>query len=229
MLDTGDALVGGGKLGDKTRGEAIIAGMNLMGYDAMALGPKELGLGLDVLRQRLSEAEFPMLSANVVLSDTQELLAEPYVILERAGQRLGVIGLTRTPPGPVPGVQVLNIREAAERYVPEVAAKAGTVIVLTNLDWGAAQLLAQAVPDIDLVIAALPAGNPTEAVRVQGTGTLVVTAERAQPGHSGRAVGWLEFSLQPDGSLAGESWRTNWIFKTIVDDPEMSELLAGFQ
>jgi len=41
----GDALVGGGILGDITQGEAIVAGMNLMSYDAFALGPKELALG----------------------------------------------------------------------------------------------------------------------------------------------------------------------------------------
>jgi len=41
LLDTGDALAGGKRLGDATQGQVIVDGMNLMGYDAMALGPLE--------------------------------------------------------------------------------------------------------------------------------------------------------------------------------------------
>jgi 2',3'-cyclic-nucleotide 2'-phosphodiesterase (5'-nucleotidase family) len=228
-LDTGDALLGGGKLGEKTRGEAIVAGMSLMGYDAMALGPKELSLGLDTLRQRMAEAEFPMISANVVLSGTQQLLAEPYVILERAGQKLGVIGLTRHPSSSPAGMQVLDVKQAAERYVPEVAAQADTVIVLTNLDEGTARALAAAVPGIDLVVTAVPPNFPTSATRAPGTNTLVVVADLASPAHSGRAIGRLAVRLQPDGSLTNEQWQTLWMDKRIADDPEMAALLARYQ
>jgi len=229
VLDAGDALVGDGKLGDVTRGKAIIDAMNLMGYDAMALGPKELSLGLDVLRLRMDEADFPALSANVVLTGTQQLVAKPYVILEKAGRRLGVIGLTRPPLVPIPGLQVLDAQVAAAHYVSEVAARSDTVIVLTNLEEGAAQTLAQAVPGIDLVIAALPPRFPTTATRSPVTRTLVAVAEQSTPNHAGRAVGSLTVILQADGSLTGESWRVTWLDKRIADDPAMAALLARYK
>ena len=203
--------------------------MNLMGYDAMALGPKELSLGLDVLRQRMAASDFPMLSANVVLSGSQELLAEPYTILEVGGQRLGVIGLTRQPPAPIPGVQVLDPQRAAARYVAEVAAQAGTVIVLTNLSETSAQALALALPDIDLVIAALPEQQPVQAVAAPGTNTLVLVADLATSGHSGRRVGMLAAAIQPDGSLVAQTWQSRWIDKRLADDPAMVALLAKYQ
>jgi len=229
VVDAGDALVGSGKLGEKTKGEVIIAGMNLMGYDAMALGPKELSLGLELLRQRMGEASFPILSANAVLAGSQDLVAEPYTILEAGGRRLGVIGLTRVQGAAPAGFQVLDPQQALERYLPEVREKAGTVILLTNLEHSAALALARAVVGIDLVIGALPGQAPVASVRVPDTNTLVVVADLATPGHSGRRVGVLLVTLGSDGSLAGESWQSPWLGTTIADDPDMQALLDKFR
>jgi len=207
----------------------IVAGMNLINYDTMAIGPKELSLGLDLLRRRIAEAEFPMLSANVVLSGTQELLAPPYILLEAGGRQVGVIGLTRQPEPVGAGVMVLDPQQAAARYVPEVAARADTIVILTNLNHLAAQALAQAVPGIDLVVAAIPEQHPTQSLRVSGTGTLVVVADLATTGHSGRRVGVLDSTLAADGSLTGERWQSLWLGSTVADDPAMDALLEKYR
>jgi 2',3'-cyclic-nucleotide 2'-phosphodiesterase (5'-nucleotidase family) len=229
LLDAGDALVGGGKLGEKSRGEVIIAGMNLMSYDAMALGPKELSLGPDLLRQRMGEADFPILSANAVLTGSEQLVAEPYTILDVGGHQVGVIGLTRAQGAAPAGFQVLDPQQALERYLPEVREKAGTVILLTNLENNAALALARAVPGVDLVIGALPSQAPVSSVRVPDTNTLVVVADLAAPGHSGRRVGVLLATLGSDGSLTGESWQSPWLGTTMADDPEMQALLDKYR
>lgn len=229
MLDTGDALVGSGKLGTATKGEAIIAGMSLMGYDAMALGPKELSLGVDLLRQRIGEAAFPILSANAVLAGTEQLVTEPYAILEVGGRSVGIIGLTRVEAAAPAGFQVLDPQQTVNRFLFEVRQRAGTIIVLTNLDYNSALALARAVPDIDLIVCALPSGSPTQSVRVPDTNTLVVVADLATAGHSGRRVGVLNVTLGSDGSLTGESWNSPWIDKTIADDPDMQALLDKYK
>jgi 2',3'-cyclic-nucleotide 2'-phosphodiesterase (5'-nucleotidase family) len=229
VLDSGDALVGGGWLGDLTDGQAIVAGMNSMAYDAMALGPNELSLGQEKLGRRLGEARFPVLSANVVRSDTGELLVQPYHILEVGDHRLGVLGLTRLPAEPETGFRVLDPQEAAARYVPEISKVADTVIVLTNLDYRSGLALAEAVPEIDLLIAALPAQLPEAALRVSDTGTLVVTAEQASPRHSGRRVGRLLATLGPDGNLSGEEWQSVWMDGSIPDDPSMTDLVQQYR
>ncbi len=229
LLDSGDALIGGGALGDKTKGEAIVAGMNLMAYDAMALGPKELSLGLDLLRQRMKEAEFPILSANVVLSGTQELVAQPYVILERGGHRLGVIGLTRVPDKPQAGFQVLDPEQAAARYLPQVSAKADTVILLTNMSYQTALELAGAVQGIDLVVAALPGQLPRQVAKAPVTGTMVVVAEQPVAKHTGRQVGGLVVTLGADGTLSDPVWEVVPMSGQIADDPQMKALLNKYR
>jgi 2',3'-cyclic-nucleotide 2'-phosphodiesterase (5'-nucleotidase family) len=203
--------------------------MNQMGYDAMALGPEELELGIENLDERMGEASFPMLSANVILSATGELLAQPYAVLEVGEHRLGVLGLTRLPPEPLAEFQVLDPGEVAARYVPELAREVDTVVVLTNQTYRKGLALAQGVEGIDLVIAALPGQLPERAVRTPGTGTLVIAAEQASPRHSGRRVGRLSVTLGSDGDLSGERWESVWMDPSIADDPWMAELVQKYK
>jgi 2',3'-cyclic-nucleotide 2'-phosphodiesterase (5'-nucleotidase family) len=229
LVDTGDAFVGGGPLGDMTQGEVIVAGMNLMGYDAMALGPEELSLGKDLLRQRMQEAEFAILSANVVLRDTDELLAQPYAVVPVDGHRLGLIGLTRPPEGPGGDFRVLDPQQAAERYVAELAGQADVVVVLTNLAYRDGLALASATPGIDLLITALPDQVLQQAIRAPGTGTIIIAAEQPTAGHTGRRVGRLAVTVGSDGVLSGESWGSVPMDATIADDPQMKELLDRYR
>lgn len=203
--------------------------MNRMGYDAMALGPEELELGIEKLNLRLAEAEFPVLSANVVLASTGELLAQPYTVLDVGEHRVGVLGLTRLPREALADFRVLDPGETAAQFVPEIAQEADTVVVLTNLTYRAGLALAQDVEGIDLVIAALPGQLPQEAVRTPGTGSLVVTAEQASPRHSGRRVGRLLVTVEGDGSLSEARWESVWMDPSIADDPAMAELVQGYR
>ncbi len=228
LLDTGDSLAGGG-LGNLTEGEVIVAGMGLMGYDAMALGPKELALGLDTLKRRMAEATFPILSANAVLEPGGELLARPYHVVDVGTHRIAIVGLTRPPDQPVEGIRVLDAQEAVSGLMAEVASGADLVILLTNLAVEQAQALAGDVPGIDLVVAALPPHSPTGALRLPGTGTIVVTAEYPMPGHTGRQIGRLAVTVQDDGSLAGETWAAVPLNLFLDDDPEMAALLERYR
>lgn len=235
MLDTGDALVGGGILGDATRGEAVVAGMNLMGYQAMALGPMELTLGVETLEQRVAQAEFPIVSANVYLQSSGELLAAPYAVLEVDGYQIGVLGLTaavgRAPDAPaVPAELVVrDPRSAAAAYVGKMRAEVDLVVVLTNLTYRQGLELASAVPGIDLMVTGSPGQLPNSAVAAPDTGTLVVTAEQPFPKHTGRRVGLLQTRLGHDAKLGADSWASVSMDSSFVDDPFMAGLLAGYE
>lgn len=74
-------------------------GMNLLGYDAMALGNHEFDNALDVLEMQSELADFPMLAANIYVKDTdgnvtEERLFEPYKVFTINGLKVAVIGLT---------------------------------------------------------------------------------------------------------------------------------------
>jgi 2',3'-cyclic-nucleotide 2'-phosphodiesterase (5'-nucleotidase family) len=220
--------VGGGILGDKTQGEAIVAGMNLMAYDAMALGPKELELGTEILAKRAEEAQFPMLSANAIDSATGELFAKPFVVVEIGEHRVGIIGLTRSPEAPLPGFEVLDPEQVLSEVVSEVQQQAETVVVLTNMPYEEALALGADVPGIDLMVAALPTYIPPQVVFAPGTATMVVSAEMPTPKHTGRRVGRLQVTLNGDGSLGDPNWLNEAMGPGILDDAEMAELLDSY-
>lgn len=76
------------------RGEVEIKMMNLMGYDAMAIGNHEFDFGMDNMARLFRMAKFPILCANYDVKGTVlEGLVKPYVILERNGLKIGVFGL----------------------------------------------------------------------------------------------------------------------------------------
>jgi 2',3'-cyclic-nucleotide 2'-phosphodiesterase (5'-nucleotidase family) len=207
----------------------VVAGMSLMGYDAMALGPKELSLGPDVLRQRMEEASFAMLSANVVMTGTQELLAPPYVVLEVGDRRVGILGLTRQTNEVHPSFQVLDPYQAVVRYLSELSEQVNVVVLLTNLPYRAALALVGGVPGVNVAIAALPGQLPSQVVEAPHTRTMVVTAEQPVRRHAGRRVGRLVVTLQGDGILSTESWDTVPMGPEIRDDLDMQKLLDEYR
>ncbi|EBF7176299.1 bifunctional UDP-sugar hydrolase/5'-nucleotidase [Salmonella enterica] len=74
--------------------EPDFRGMNLIGYDAMAVGNHEFDNPLTVLRQQEKWAKFPFLSANIYQKSTGERLFKPWVIFTRQDIKIAVIGLT---------------------------------------------------------------------------------------------------------------------------------------
>ncbi|MFN1649341.1 bifunctional UDP-sugar hydrolase/5'-nucleotidase UshA [Vibrio rotiferianus] len=74
-------------------------GMNLLGYDAMAVGNHEFDNSLDVLDMQAELADFPMLAANIYKKDadgkvTGERYFDPYKVFTINGLKVAVIGLT---------------------------------------------------------------------------------------------------------------------------------------
>lgn len=231
LLDTGDAWAGGRQngtatLGDETEGAVIVAAMNALAYDAMALGPYELALGAEVLAERLAEASFPVVSANAY-DASGERVVPPYTVLEASGHRVAVVGLTRVPEAELPGFDVREERAELEALLPELEGAAHAVVVLTSLPLDEAQTRLGPIAALDLVVAALPSPLPDHVLRPGADGPGFVVAERPTPGHTGRRVGRLELALAVDGTVADESWRTIGLGPELADDADMAALLES--
>jgi len=74
--------------------EPDFRGMNLIGYDAMAVGNHEFDNPLTVLRQQEQWAKFPFLSANIYQKSTGERLFKPWALFKRQDLKIAIIGLT---------------------------------------------------------------------------------------------------------------------------------------
>jgi 5'-nucleotidase len=79
-------------------GRVEIDAMNRMKYDAGTLGNHEFDNGIDTLAVVLKNARFPMISSNYNFTNTAlSGLIKPYIILEKAGLRIGIMALDVNP------------------------------------------------------------------------------------------------------------------------------------
>jgi 5'-nucleotidase len=82
------------------KGDAEVACMNFMKYDAACLGNHEFDYGLNVLADMIKVAEFPVVATNLDFTGTvMDGLTKKYLILHRDGLKIGVFGLTVSPEG----------------------------------------------------------------------------------------------------------------------------------
>ena len=219
VLDAGDSLTGDQEPAQGSQGASSIAAMNRLGYDAIALGPQDLSLGLAALRQRIGEAKFAVLSANVAVSGTGVLLAKPYVVRDFGGFRVAVVGLTG-------GAGTAEIRvgdpvAAARQAVADARQQASIVLVLSHAGQAIDQQLAGEVPGIAAVISGGPGAMQAPWVSPK-TGVPVLHADEAVPGHAGRILGLANLTFDALGSLVDNQWRRVPLGPDVADDPAMA-------
>jgi 2',3'-cyclic-nucleotide 2'-phosphodiesterase/3'-nucleotidase len=155
--------------------DPMMAAMNLLGYDAMAVGNHEYNFGLKNLNRARSDAHFPWLSANTpVAAGGKERPFEAYIVKTVAGVKVAVIGIT-TPAVPtwekpenigsyrfLPPVDALkkavaDLRASQHPDLIVVAAHTGLGRDLNtgrpdNPDENATYAMAVGVPDVDAIV-----------------------------------------------------------------------------
>lgn len=92
LLDAGDTF-GDSMIAVETEGKALLEVMNAIGYDAMVIGNHEPDFTAEKLRQRISEARFPVLTTNIKDRNRGQLFTQPYVIRTIQGVKVGILGL----------------------------------------------------------------------------------------------------------------------------------------
>ncbi len=76
-------------------GEVEVRLMNAMRYDACAIGNHEFDYGMENMARLFRMAQFPFVCCNYDFTNTPcEGLVKPYVVIERAGHRIGVVGVS---------------------------------------------------------------------------------------------------------------------------------------
>ncbi len=219
VLDAGDSLAGDQDPARKTQGKTSIEAMNRMGYDAMALGPQDLALGPAVLQQRMAEAQFAVLSANATLSSTGKLIATPYVVREMDGHRIALVGISGG--NGTAQIAVGDPVAAAREAVATLAGRADAIILLSHAGMSVDRQIADTIPGIAAILSGGAPEFPTPWQSDQ-TGTLVLRADEAMPGHAGRMLGVARLALDRRGRLIEQSWQDISLSPEIADDPTLA-------
>jgi len=239
-LDAGDTIQGTPLAYYYAKVEPITGGtthpmanaMNLVGYDAAALGNHEFNYGIDILRAFESQLNFPLLGANAVDPATKRPVFPPYIIRKFSvgdGRTLkvGVLGLTN------PGIAIWDkanvegkmefpgLVEQAKKYVPILKEKGCDLVVVsahsgadTSSSYGdalpypenAASLVAAQVPHVDAILVGHAHKEIDQRfVRNEKTGQQVLICE---PYYWGMRLAVMDFVVQ---EVYGKYGKQKWV------------------
>lgn len=162
MLDAGDVMTGNPiteRMFKGASGGALLEMMNMIGYDAWCPGNHDFDISQANLRALAAIARFPALCANVV-NDRNEYPVgnRPFVILDRGGLRIGVIGLmsqelySLVNQNNLTGIKVLPPAETLQRFIRELDPRTDLLIALTHEGVEEDSLLATEVSGLDIIV-----------------------------------------------------------------------------
>ena len=235
LLDAGDQFQGS-LFFTAHRGMAELAVMHELGTDAMAVGNHEFDMGPVVLGAFAAAARFPVLSANVDASD-EPLLAgrlRPYAVLERAGLRVGVVGLTTeqaavsSSPGPLVR---FGDPAGALAVAADAARRDGAVLVVALSHLGVLADGLIAAPGVSVIIGGhshtllsnVEAGALGPYPVRTGPGPLVV-----QAGAYGRYLGRLDLDVGADGTVLAYGGECRHVGLDLAEDPAVAAVVAAY-
>jgi len=231
LLVAGDCLQGS-PVSTLFRGEAEFRALNLLRPDAMVLGNHEFDYGLPRLRELIAMADFPVLAANVTDADGSAI-TEPMAIHYFDHYFVATIGTVTeetpslTSPANVTGLTFQPARNATWEAYNTVRYTADLFIALTHQGLARDELLARQLSQISLVVG--------------GHDHLALTKPRfvrddclvMQAGSNGRHLGRLDLVFHKE-TARGTPHISHWdnrlipIDRTLPEDREMAELLAGY-
>lgn len=201
LLDAGD-LIGDTMLADLTKGKALISALNHLQYDAMTIGNHEPDFGMPALRERIADAKFPVVAANLLAQEGVSLLTKPYVLKQVGELQVGILGLAyprtarTTAAKNIAGARFQSPEPVAERYLPQLRREgAQVVIVLSHLGLAADQQLARTYQDIDVIVGGHSHNRMAQAEKIGDT--LIV-----QAGAHGSDLGRLDLTIER-GKIVG--------------------------
>jgi len=140
------------------KAKLIIDSLNLMGYDALAIGDDDLALGKEFLSEMSRKANFPFVSSNVIDESSGKPLFHPYLMKESNGLKIGIFSLLAPDTFPNPydprrkGLALRSPTETAQAMVKDLQPKADLIILLSHLGYPKDVELAQTVPGIHLIV-----------------------------------------------------------------------------
>lgn len=140
----GSLLLGGGDMFSGTidaneyQGLPVVTAMNKMGFSANTAGNHIFDYPLDVIKRQAAAANFPILGANIVEAAGDRVAEpfKPYVMLQRNGLTIGIVGLTtietqeKASQFNLQKVKILPPEQIAQVYVDELRKQGAQIIVL---------------------------------------------------------------------------------------------------
>lgn len=223
LLDAGDIFAVGSEGADRNN-RSLAQAMSSLRYDAVGLGSRDLQIGGARLKELATMARLPLVCSNLEFSPGEPAWIAPYILLERENVTVAVLSLTGSSGKiAIPGVRIVPARDAIQRLMPEIRAKADCVVLLTQLSRVEVDALLESVEGVDVALGdgkedsdgraryfpAVPKGMGVSALRLEKTF-----------GRSASPVSW--------GSVMLKSVGSDWQLSKILEESEFMEKKLAF-
>lgn len=212
----------------------MIEAMNFMQYDAWELGNHEFNFGLNFLTKNMAAFQGKVLAANIY-KDNGTRFANPYVIINKGGVRVAIVGLI-TPnipkweastPDHFAGLTFTDPVDEAKKVIKELEGKYDVLIGLIHMgdttEYTATdgiEPIAKACPQFNVIFS----GHKHSTYDNKDFNGVKVL----EPGSTGAALGKADITLVKNG----ETWKVqtvalkNLSTKTVVEDKDMMDKFA---
>lgn len=171
----------------------ILETMGKLGYDAMAVGERDLALGVGELKKMAAKAKVTLLAANLVDKGGKRPF-EPRKLVTVGAVKVGLFAVSEGPGFERHGLRALPALEQANQQARALRkAGADLVVALLHQDYDSALKTAQKLERVDFAI-------QSHGGRVSSTQT-VGKVVLAAGGERGRSLGRAEFELGGKGPL----------------------------
>lgn len=226
VLDSGDNMpienlsTGAWKASEKA--------LTFVPYDAMVPGEEEFFMGGSFALKNIFVSSRPYLTANLAVCATEKLCtipAKPYAILQKGDLKIGVIGvfykgvMAFAPKEVKKRVKVLPLKASIAASLEAIRKNCDIVILLSHSGMDEDMKLAQAFPDIDLIVGGHSQDKTDPPVMVGKTAIV-------QPGSNGDYVGKALLIKTPQG-IALRHYELVPLDSDIGGDPSVLSLTKG--
>lgn len=190
MLNAGDEFQGS-PISNLTYGLSQILILNRLKIHAFLPGNHEFDYGFANLREKLAQAQFPVITTNYFDSTRNELLSRPYCIYRIGRMRVGILGIgwsdlkSSMLASNAQGLGILDPVAQINKYVAQLQHKVDIIIVLSHSGADEDSLLATQLTEVDLIIGA---HSHTVLRQPKVVNDILI----CQAGANGRYVGFLQ-------------------------------------
>ncbi len=209
--------------------------MGKLGFDAMAVGNHEFNNGPEGLAGFVNQVEFPVLMSNADLSGEGLLsdIIEKSVVIEKAGERIGIVGVTPRNndelSSPGPNIIFTDPSEAIQAEVDALTADGvNKIIVLSHSGFATDLVIAQNTTGVDLIVG----GHSNTFLSNTDDGAdgpypeMMNGVPIVQAFAFGKYLGELEITFDDDGNVVEAKGEPILLDASVAEDPDTKARIA---
>jgi 2',3'-cyclic-nucleotide 2'-phosphodiesterase (5'-nucleotidase family) len=209
----------------REKADLTLRSIELMGYDGVVPGERDLGFGVDFLVERVHSLKLPVVAAN--LRDTRGdslIFAPSREVTLPSGVRVGLIGVLspRLPiPPQSPEVRVTDPLSAVKEQVDVLRPRVDLVVLLAHMVRGEVRRIANELPGIDLIVLG---HDPRPMRKLHRIGNAYVL----QVGEEGRFAGVAYAVLGTDPRVSYVLTDVTSMSRAYSDDEAIAKLFRSY-